>query len=141
MKLNKILILGSLVLLCGCATQYKKQGFLGGGYTDFRMANNKFVVSFRGNEYTSSDTAMRFALLRASEITVKNGFRYFVITEKEDISKTKTLKKVDEDEGAKTEQIEQLSQPGIRLYIKCYETAPKNLDEIDAVQYISYNKY
>lgn len=144
MKLNKILLAVTAVfVLSSCSTQYREQGFLGGGYTDFRVSSDKFVVSFRGNEYTSSDKTMKFALLRAAEITKKHGFKYFFIQDKEDISKSRFVKTTEEDNGdksSKKEETKELNMPGLRLYIKCFHKEPKDLDVIEASQYISYNK-
>ncbi|MCH9631525.1 MAG: hypothetical protein S4CHLAM37_15480 [Chlamydiia bacterium] len=144
MKLNKILLAVSAVfILSSCATKYRQEGFLSGGYTDFRVSSDKFVVSFRGNEYTSSDKTMKFALLRAAEITKKHGFKYFIVQDKEDISKSRLVKTTEEDDRDKSsrkEETKELNMPGLRLYIKCFHSEPKDLDVIEASQYISYNK-
>jgi len=81
-KLSVLFTLAVLlaILLAGCATQYQAQG-LSGGYTDTQLGENIFQVSFRGNGYTPSERAADFALLRAAEVTMENGFRYFVVVE------------------------------------------------------------
>lgn len=69
-----------LVLLSGCATAYQPKSF-SGGYSETRLGENIFQVSFRGNGYTSRERAADFNLLRSAEVTLENGFRYFVIVD------------------------------------------------------------
>jgi hypothetical protein len=70
----------AIVLLSGCATTYKREGF-SGGYSETKLGENIFQVSFRGNGYTSGERASDFSLLRSAELALENGFRYFVIVE------------------------------------------------------------
>lgn len=145
-KMNLSLLL-SLCVLSACSTQYKAQGLTGNGYTEFRTSSEKFVVSFKSNKYTSSDKTMQFALLRAAELTIAHGYHYFVVEQKDDVSIVKNLVKAvekvedkkDETKLVKSEKTEEV-QPGIRLYIKCHKVMPKDVDVIDAAQYISFNK-
>jgi hypothetical protein len=67
-----------LLLLSSCATSYQSTGFTG-GYTDTQLAPDAFRISFEGNGFTSSDRAQDFALLRAADVTLSHGFRYFGI--------------------------------------------------------------
>lgn len=66
------------IALAGCATSYKPDG-VAGGYSDTRLDENVFRVSFSGNGYTSRDRAEDMAILRASELTLQHGYKYFVI--------------------------------------------------------------
>src|SRR5437867_8062989 len=66
------------VVLSACATPYGKYGILG-GYTDSRIDENTFSISVDNNGYTSQQTTSMHALYRAAELTVQNGFDYFVI--------------------------------------------------------------
>jgi hypothetical protein len=67
-----------LIVLTSCASPYQREGF-GGGYSDAQLSENVFRVGFRGNGYTSADRASDFALIRAAELTLENGFNYFVV--------------------------------------------------------------
>lgn len=71
-----------LALLGGCATSYQKDGFTG-GYSETRLREDIFEVSFRGNGYTSRERATDFTLLRSAELALENGFPYFVIVSSE----------------------------------------------------------
>jgi len=66
------LILGGF-LLSGCATSYDS------GMNVMQYSPNLWRISFNGNRFTDSQRAQDFALLRASEITIESGQRYFAI--------------------------------------------------------------
>ena len=65
-----------LSLLTGCATPYSSTGFLG-GYSDTVLAPDVYRISFQGNGYTSKERTQDFALLRAADLTLSHGYRYF----------------------------------------------------------------
>lgn len=72
------LLVVAVLALSSCATDYQSTGFTG-GYSETRLAPDVFRVRFSGNGYTSSDRAEDFTLLRASDLTLNNGFSYFAI--------------------------------------------------------------
>jgi hypothetical protein len=76
--------------LTGCATAYQRRGF-SGGYSETQLGENIFKVSFYGNGFTSMEQASDFALLRAAELTLERGFRYFVVVRLENDTKTDTF--------------------------------------------------
>lgn len=73
-------------LLSSCATMYQPSSF-SGGYSDTQMAPDVFRVNFAGNGYTSSERSQDFTLLRASELTLQNGFKYFAIINESNTTK------------------------------------------------------
>jgi len=75
------------IIIASCATPYQKAGITG-GYSDIQVGENIFQISFRGNGCTSRERASDFCLLRAAEVTLKNGYKYFVIGSGEKYSKT-----------------------------------------------------
>ena len=85
-----VILVISLVLLFGCSTPYKAQGFMG-GFSDIQLGENIFRVSFRGNNYTSRERTLDFSLLRAAEICLEKNFRYFAISESSEYEKTGTF--------------------------------------------------
>jgi hypothetical protein len=87
--MRRIAILFAALMLAGCATPYQRVGFTG-GYSETQLGDNIFQVSFRGNGYTSRERASDFSLLRAAELTLEKGFRYFVIVESEKNTKIGT---------------------------------------------------
>lgn len=42
---------------------------------------NTWIVNFRGNEDTRKDRTVDLSLLRSAELTLENGFNYFVVAE------------------------------------------------------------
>lgn len=76
---KKFLIIAP-ILLAGCATSYQPEGFTG-GYSDMRMGNDLYRVSFEGNGYTDPNRAADLALLRAAELAMSNGASHFAIVD------------------------------------------------------------
>jgi hypothetical protein len=66
------------LISAGCATQYTGRS-LAGGYSDTQLAPDAFRITFSGNGFTSSERTQDFALLRAADLTLSHGFRYFAI--------------------------------------------------------------
>ena len=50
-----------------------------GGFSELQLSSDVYRVAFRGNGYTSPDRVIDFALLRAAELTLQQGARYFVV--------------------------------------------------------------
>lgn len=73
-----------------CATKYQKVGF-SGGFSETRLAPDVFRVSFSGNGHTRSERAQDFVLLRAAELTLQNGYRYFKVLDGRDEVTTQTV--------------------------------------------------
>lgn len=66
----------------GCSTKYQPVGFTG-GFSETQLSHNAFNVSFKGNGYTSREKASELALLRSAELTLNNGYKYFIILNSE----------------------------------------------------------
>ena len=88
--MNKIFAILFCAVFVGCATGYHGQGFTG-GYSDMKLQDNIFKVSFKGNGYSSMERAGDFALLRSSEVTIENGYKYFIVLETNSYVKTATI--------------------------------------------------
>ena len=87
------LMIISLILLAACATQYQQaKKASANGYFDIKLQENVYQVLFNGNENTTARTANDFALLRASEVCLENGYQSFEIVSK---SEDFTEKEVD----------------------------------------------
>ncbi|MCY4362884.1 MAG: hypothetical protein OXE42_11985 [Gammaproteobacteria bacterium] len=69
-----------ILLLAGCATSYQPKG-LTGGFSEIQIAEGTYQITFEGNAYTDKRKTIDFTLLRSAEITLENGYRYFVITD------------------------------------------------------------
>lgn len=87
----KLLITMILVAtLGGCATAYQPMGDTGGFYHQ-KVAENSYIIGFKGNGFTDSQRANDFAKLRAAEIGAKLGFTHFVIEGTLDKSRTQIV--------------------------------------------------
>ena len=76
------------LLLAGCVTEttYRPatgQGFNRAGYSDRQVEPNRFLVTFAGNSVTDRDTVERYLLFRSAELTLQNGFDYFVMVQRD----------------------------------------------------------
>lgn len=80
-RMQKLYLFTLLVLIstvASCATPYQAKS-LTGGYSDTQLAPDVFRIYFRGNVPTSKERAEDFALLRAAELSLQRGFKYFAI--------------------------------------------------------------
>ena len=113
------LMLSVFALLTACATAYKQaKGETSNGYFDVKLQEGLYEVFFNGNQGTTARRANDFALLRAAEVCLENGYRSFAIERKtEDFTK----KEVDTGIrifGGTVSSIED-SEPKITLVIRC----------------------
>jgi hypothetical protein len=115
-----ILIAVAVLIMQGCATKYQKDGF-SGGYSETKLDEKSFQVLFAGNGNTSREKVTDFALLRSAEVTLENGFQYFVIT------KAAVTEKHDRDGYGKP--YSRFSSANI---ITCFKDKPENIIFYDA---------
>ncbi|HEX8382385.1 MAG TPA: hypothetical protein VF592_03315 [Sphingomonas sp.] len=85
---------GTLVV-AGCATETtyrpaRGQGFNRTGYSEQRIEPDRYLVSFGGNSVTERDTVERYLLFRAAELTLQQGYDYFVTAERDTDRQTRT---------------------------------------------------
>jgi hypothetical protein len=82
--------LAAFASLSGCTTTptpyqpYRAEGAGGvhGGYSDQRLAPNRFLVRFHGNELASRERVETYLLYRAAELTIANGYDWFVVVDR-----------------------------------------------------------
>ena len=91
--MKKIIVaLFGVVLLSGCATPYKPNGFaFNGGFDSVELEPNYFHVTFKGNEKTSRERASDFALLRTSDLMLERNCQSFVVVKSSNDIKKSTL--------------------------------------------------
>lgn len=95
--MNRILLLLT-VLLTACATQtpYKPAAERGAeGYTETRLTNDRYRISFRGNSLTPADTVRDYALLRAAELTLQEGQDWFQLIDSDTDKNVRSSTSVD----------------------------------------------
>lgn len=88
-----------LAALAGCVEgptpyqPYVSEGRAGvhGGFTEQRLAPDRFVIRFHGNEMTSRDRVEGYLLYRAAELTVQNGYDWFQMADRHTEHDVKTI--------------------------------------------------
>ena len=86
----RFVTLAVLITLTSCATGYQTRGF-SGGFEEIQLSPNMWRISFEGNGYTGDDKATNFTLLRSADLTIKNGFKSFVIIDTDNGTKYSTF--------------------------------------------------
>jgi hypothetical protein len=77
--------LAGLVAACTTATPYQPNiagQKVSGGYSELRVEDNRYRVTFAGNSLTSRQTVEGYLLYRAAELTVEQGFDWFAIVDR-----------------------------------------------------------
>lgn len=81
--------LAALLALSGCAssgTPYQplsSASEVAGGYSDQKLTEGRFRVTFAGNRLTSRETVESYLLFRAAELTLGEGYDWFVVVDHE----------------------------------------------------------
>jgi len=91
MNFKQVAILSALLALTGCASPavYQPAGTEHhSGYSDERLADNRYRVTFRGNSATERATVEDYLLLRAAEVTRDARYAWFVFDTRNTESKT-----------------------------------------------------
>lgn len=82
---HRLLLLGlGVALLLGCATPYhSKPSFWNGqtGFSQTRLAPDKWQLEFIGNDLVSRETARKYVLKRAGEVAQAEGYQWLEVNE------------------------------------------------------------
>ncbi|HEY0625935.1 MAG TPA: hypothetical protein VGD10_04300 [Allosphingosinicella sp.] len=73
------------VVGCSTPTPYQPEvrgQRVSGGYSEVQLAEDRFRVNFHGNTLTSRDRVEGYMLYRAAELTVQNGYDWFLIVDR-----------------------------------------------------------
>ncbi|WNO52725.1 CC0125/CC1285 family lipoprotein [Stakelama saccharophila] len=87
--------LAGALLVTGCTspTPYRPATGYGAnatGYTDQRIEPDRYMVSFQGNSATARETVERYLLYRAAQLTLEQGYDYFVLAHRDTDKQTRT---------------------------------------------------
>lgn len=80
-----VLCCAALVASCMTATPYQPDiagQKISGGYSETRIAENRYQVNFAGNSLTSRDRVEGYLLYRAAELTLEKGYDWFEINDR-----------------------------------------------------------
>lgn len=91
MRRGLILVTAAAAALGACATStpYQPADKGGYGFSDQRIEETKYRITFRGNSSTSRETVENGLLYRAAELTVQNGYDYFIVAEQDTEASTR----------------------------------------------------
>ena len=82
-------VAAALLSACVTPTPYQPAEPRGFGYSEERLDQNRFRVSFRGNSLTKRETVEDYLLYRAAELTLQNGFSHFLVVGRDTEAKTR----------------------------------------------------
>jgi hypothetical protein len=131
---------------CATPTPYQPRNS-NGGYTDRRYAHDIFGIEFYGNHSTPNVTAYDYAMLRACEVTLQNGFNYFCVTWSTDAGEKTQLQPVTTSFttgsvgpygaiSATTRSVTrqgEVFRPGTAIQIRCFKYLPRQSAGVGAL--------
>jgi hypothetical protein len=87
--LRKLMAAAALATTLGVAacesgpTPYQPAGEEARGYSETRIENDRWRISFKGNSMTDRETVETYMLYRAAELTLQNGYDNFTIVNRD----------------------------------------------------------
>ena len=86
-----IAVLALFMAACSSTTTYQPAEKRGGyGYTETELGKDRYRVTFTGNTVTDKETVNDYALLRAAELTLQQGYDWFQLVNRDTESKSRT---------------------------------------------------
>jgi len=85
LTLAAVATLGGALAACQTATPYQALGAgpaAAGGYSEVKLEQDRWRVTFQGNSLTSRQTVETYLLYRAAELTVAQGYDWFETVER-----------------------------------------------------------
>lgn len=92
-KLSALVVFLVVAVLAGCAVDRGYHAALNEddyGYLETKIQEDTYSIQYRGSDAHSVQRVADFALLRAAEITLEKGYRYFTVTGGQYNSENKT---------------------------------------------------
>lgn len=86
-RAGRLFVIGLAFFATACATPtpYQPLGrgsIASGGYTEQRIEDNRYRVTFVGNQFTSRERVENYLLFRAAELTLQAGYDGFTIVQR-----------------------------------------------------------
>ena len=75
-------LLGMLLVLAGCVTPLQPDNYEN-KFNVTQLAADQFLVDYSNWDIVADDSVVDFALLRSAEVTLQNGYHYFVMVDGE----------------------------------------------------------
>lgn len=131
---SKVIILITLIFF-GCNQYRADTGLLDYGYSDYRLKENRFSVTYRGHSALPPHRVQEFALRRSAELCLKNGYRFFEVVSNKESTKTKL-----EVQSNSHLEVRNRETPSVTLMIDCYSESSSDKELIDARLFLSSNR-
>ena len=89
---TKIMLVLAVLIIAGCASQpdYRQADKGGFGYNESKLSDTQYRVHFKAKG-TDKGKAMDYAMLRAAELTLLEGYDWFVVTDRETLVDKETV--------------------------------------------------
>ncbi|APD91413.1 hypothetical protein FJN13_17525 [Alteromonas mediterranea] len=89
---TKIMFVLAVLVMAGCASQpdYRQAQKGGFGYTESKLSDTQYRVHFKAKG-SDKGKAMDYAMLRAAEVTLLEGYDWFVVTDRETLVDKETV--------------------------------------------------
>lgn len=83
--MRKTIALFAVLFAAACATSYQPadEGWVSGGFTELRLAPDKWHVIVEGNDMSTRKEINQFLLRRCAELALEHDARYFKLEEQE----------------------------------------------------------
>lgn len=85
-KILAVAVVASATALGACSsgpTPYQPAAGYDRGYTEQKIENERYRISFKGNSMTERDTVENYLLYRAAELTMQSGYDTFTIVNRD----------------------------------------------------------
>lgn len=81
----------AFLVACASETPYKPAEHRGDyGYTETPLGDNRYRITFEGNSSTPAETVQDYALLRAAELTLSQGYDWFEAVDRNEDKKVRS---------------------------------------------------
>lgn len=97
-------------------------------YSEMQLTSDTFIISIKATETTSQNKALSGLLTRAAEVTLKNGYNYFVVIDTKDQSEVQGTWVY----GYSVTTHRSSKIPHGQITIKCFKKQPKENNSVDA---------
>ncbi|MBD2858698.1 hypothetical protein IB286_06705 [Spongiibacter sp. KMU-158] len=90
-KLILAVLVTGFLAACSSTSVYQPAEKRGAyGYTETQLGADRYRVTFTGNSVTDKETVNDYAMLRAAELTLQNGYEWFQMVNRDTESKSRS---------------------------------------------------